>query len=149
MATLDFDALHPRWQPRFENVPNFAITDLPLQIFTDIYKSITLFKDQYRYLQININIDIYRSAPAKPKSLVPITPPCLGNDSKKIRRQVSNIKVTRGKKKDPNKDLCINIKLFKFNRFHKSWHWLFSWPMLCWWSTPAFPQPASIDWPPK
>ena len=120
MATVDFDALHPRWQPRFENVPNFAITDLPLQIFTDIYKSITLFKDQYRYLQININIDIYRSAPAKPKSLVPITPPRLGNDSKKIRRQVSNIKVTRGKKKDPNKDLCINIKLFKFNSFHKS-----------------------------
>jgi hypothetical protein len=31
-----------------------------------------------------------RSAPAKPKSLVPITPPCLGNDSKKIRRQGSS-----------------------------------------------------------
>ena len=121
MATVDFDALHPRWQPRFENVPNFAITDLPLQIFTDIYKSITLFKDQYRYLQININIDIYRSAPAKPKSLVPITPPCLGNDSKKIRRQVSNIKVTiKANKQDPNKGLCINMELFKFNRFQKS-----------------------------
>jgi len=31
-----------------------------------------------------------RSAPAKPKSLVPITPPCLGNDSKKLRRQGSS-----------------------------------------------------------
>ena len=61
MATLDFDALHPRWQPRFEDVPTFAITDLPLQIFTDIYKSISIFTDQYRCLQMNININIYRS----------------------------------------------------------------------------------------
>ena len=67
-----------------------------LQINNNIYRSISIFTDQYQYqyLQININIDIYRSAPAKPKSLVPITPPCLGNDSKKIRRQVSKIKVT-------------------------------------------------------
>merc|ERR1719210_3178843 len=31
-----------------------------------------------------------RSAPAKPKSLVPINPPCLGNDLNKLRRQGSS-----------------------------------------------------------
>ena len=49
---------------------------------------------------------ISRSAPAKPKSLVPINPPCLGNDLNKLRRQV-------GKQKQNNETVLRDWETFQ------------------------------------
>ena len=68
--------LHPSQSLKFY----YPIYTPAIQLINSLDKIDQSFSSQLPFIS--------RSAPAKPKSLVPINPPCLGNDLNKLRRQV-------------------------------------------------------------
>ena len=72
--------LHPSQSLKFY----YPIYTPAIQLINSLDKIDQSFSSQLPFIS--------RSAPAKPKSLVPINPPCLGNDLNKLRRQVGKQK---------------------------------------------------------